>query len=239
MLSFEDTRWLLSLLWRDQGGERKLNLTEEIRDKTRIFFTSLNITIGHYTPKAKRTEAVMPVPSRISAFQCLAWAWRRNYIEQKFGGKEEAYEAFAKYIICHCSWALSFIRWKNVSNTFWRWGDWPYPFIIWNHCDIWISGASPALMGACVQRNIDLSFLSASGRFLPRVSGEVRGNVTLRKQQYRLSENDGWGHCGRETVSLARCLKFPLECWNGLQEIILWGLIQINCKKILLSGPKV
>ena len=59
-------------------------------------------------------------------------------------------------------------------------------------------GASPALMGACVQRNIDLSFLSANGRFLARISGEVRGNVTLRKQQYRLSEND------REAIGVAR-----------------------------------
>lgn len=59
-------------------------------------------------------------------------------------------------------------------------------------------GASPALMGACVQRNIDLSFLSSNGRFLARVSGEVRGNVTLRKQQYRLSEND------EESVLVAR-----------------------------------
>lgn len=51
-------------------------------------------------------------------------------------------------------------------------------------------GASPALMGACAKRGIDLCFLSASGRFLARVSGTVRGNVTLRKQQYRISENE-------------------------------------------------
>lgn len=50
-------------------------------------------------------------------------------------------------------------------------------------------GASPALMGACAKRGIDLSFLSASGRFLARVSGEARGNVTLRKEQYRISED--------------------------------------------------
>lgn len=49
------------------------------------------------------------------------------------------------------------------------------------------TGASPALMGACAQRNIGLSFMSANGRFLARISGEVRGNVTLRKEQYRLS----------------------------------------------------
>ena len=51
------------------------------------------------------------------------------------------------------------------------------------------AGASPALMGACAKRNIELSFLTPSGRFLARVSGEVRGNVTLRKEQYRISED--------------------------------------------------
>ena len=51
------------------------------------------------------------------------------------------------------------------------------------------TGASPALMGACAQRNIDLSFMSGNGRFLARVTGEVKENVTLRKQQYRISDD--------------------------------------------------
>ena len=51
------------------------------------------------------------------------------------------------------------------------------------------TGASPALMGVCAQRNIDVSFMSGNGRFLARVSGEVKGNVTLRKQHYRISED--------------------------------------------------
>lgn len=50
------------------------------------------------------------------------------------------------------------------------------------------TGASPALMGACAKRNVALSFLSQSGRFLARISGEERGNVLLRKKQYALSE---------------------------------------------------
>ena len=52
------------------------------------------------------------------------------------------------------------------------------------------TGASPALMGTCAQKNIDLTFMSANGRFLARVTGEVKGNVTLRKQQYRVSEDE-------------------------------------------------
>lgn len=51
------------------------------------------------------------------------------------------------------------------------------------------TGASPALMGACAQRNIELVFMSGNGRFLARVTGEVKGNVTLRKQQYRISDD--------------------------------------------------
>ncbi|RCX20106.1 CRISPR-associated Cas1 family protein [Anaerobacterium chartisolvens] len=52
------------------------------------------------------------------------------------------------------------------------------------------TGASPALMGACAKRSIDLSFLTPSGRFLARVVGESRGNVTLRKEQYRISDSE-------------------------------------------------
>lgn len=52
------------------------------------------------------------------------------------------------------------------------------------------TGASPALMGYCAERNISLVFLTRSGRFLARVIGESKGNVILRKRQYLLSEND-------------------------------------------------
>ncbi|MCD6393629.1 MAG: type I-C CRISPR-associated endonuclease Cas1 [Planctomycetes bacterium] len=48
---------------------------------------------------------------------------------------------------------------------------------------------SPFLMGLCGQRNVTLSFLTENGRFLARVHGPVSGNVLLRKQQYRLSED--------------------------------------------------
>lgn len=45
-------------------------------------------------------------------------------------------------------------------------------------------GASPALMGACAERGIALCFLTPQGRFLARVTGKVRGNVILRKNQF-------------------------------------------------------
>lgn len=45
-------------------------------------------------------------------------------------------------------------------------------------------GTSPALMGACAERNVSLCFLSPQGIFLARVSGKTKGNVILREQQY-------------------------------------------------------
>ena len=50
-------------------------------------------------------------------------------------------------------------------------------------------GASPALMGACADRNISLCFMTPQGKFLARVTGGVRGNVLLRKKQYDVSED--------------------------------------------------
>lgn len=51
------------------------------------------------------------------------------------------------------------------------------------------TGASPALMGACAKKNIDLTFMTQYGRFLARVVGESYGNVVLRKEQYRISDD--------------------------------------------------
>lgn len=51
------------------------------------------------------------------------------------------------------------------------------------------SGASPALMGACVKRGIGLAFCTPRGKFLARVSGETGGNVLLRRAQYRMADD--------------------------------------------------
>ena len=51
------------------------------------------------------------------------------------------------------------------------------------------AGASPALMGACARRGIDLCFFSPQGKFLARTVGEERGNVLLRQTQYRVVDD--------------------------------------------------
>lgn len=76
-------------------------------------------------------------------------------------------------------------------------------------------GVSPALMGACAERDVGLCFLTPNGRFLARVTGRVRGNVLLRKKQYQVSEEDN------ESRSIAASF--------------LLGKIA-NCRKILERG---
>lgn len=51
-------------------------------------------------------------------------------------------------------------------------------------------GVSPALMGGCAARNIALSFMTPQGKFLARVTGDIKGNVVLRKKQYEISTNE-------------------------------------------------
>lgn len=50
-------------------------------------------------------------------------------------------------------------------------------------------GVSPQLMEKCVSQNISICFLTPTGRFRARVIGETRGNVLLRKKQYRMADH--------------------------------------------------
>lgn len=56
-------------------------------------------------------------------------------------------------------------------------------------------GASPALMGACAERKVGLSFFSPRGKFMARCVGKEYGNVLLRKEQYRISDSPERSHC--------------------------------------------
>src|SRR6056297_217210 len=47
---------------------------------------------------------------------------------------------------------------------------------------------SPYLFGICGERDISISFLTEYGRFLASVNGPVRGNVLLRREQYRQAD---------------------------------------------------
>ena len=52
-------------------------------------------------------------------------------------------------------------------------------------------GTSPALMGACADRNISLCYITPQGKFLARVTGRVHGNVLLREEQQNREDRVG------------------------------------------------
>lgn len=62
------------------------------------------------------------------------------------------------------------------------------------------SGASPALIGKCCKYNKPVVFLSRNGRFLYRCEGEQSGNVLLRREQYRIADNE------EKSVAIARAM---------------------------------
>jgi CRISPR-associated protein Cas1 len=48
---------------------------------------------------------------------------------------------------------------------------------------------SPPLLGYCAEQGICVCFLSPGGKFLARVEGPVSGNVLLRREQYRRTDD--------------------------------------------------
>lgn len=64
------------------------------------------------------------------------------------------------------------------------------------------AGASPALMGACAERDVGLAFCTPRGKFLARACGISRGNVLLRRTQYRCADSP------TESCRIARTMIF-------------------------------
>jgi CRISP-associated protein Cas1 len=76
---------------------------------------------------------------------------------------------------------------------------------------------SPFLLGYCAELGIAVTFLTEYGRFLYQVQGPVKGNVLLRRAQYRMADNYLQtallsrlfliGKIGNARVTLARALR--------------------------------
>lgn len=97
-------------------------------------------------------------------------------------------------------------------------------------------GASPGLMKLCADNGIGLTFLSPHGRFISRIQGQVRGNVLLRRNQYRLFEDETF------TSGIARiCIAGKIQNYRnilrryerdyGLQECIETAVREMDIAK--------
>lgn len=59
---------------------------------------------------------------------------------------------------------------------------------------------TPPLMAFCVENGVSIAWLSENGKFLGRVEGPVKGNVLLRRDQYRWADNV------QKSLDIARCI---------------------------------
>ena len=57
-------------------------------------------------------------------------------------------------------------------------------------CFGWDCGASAALMAACAEAGVALSFHNPYGKFLVAVNGFTPGNILLRREQYRRADDE-------------------------------------------------
>ena len=97
------------------------------------------------------------------------------------------------------------------------------------------AGASPALMGACAKRDVGLAFCSPRGRFLARVGGENRGNILLRRTQYRVADDPA------QSCRIARCMIF------GKLHNARWSIerakrdhsLRVDCGSLACASQKI
>jgi CRISPR-associated protein Cas1 len=51
-------------------------------------------------------------------------------------------------------------------------------------------GMSPQLVKKCLEYDIGICYLTPTGRFIARIKGESKGNILLRRKQYRISDDE-------------------------------------------------
>ncbi|HOJ99014.1 MAG TPA: type I-C CRISPR-associated endonuclease Cas1c [Termitinemataceae bacterium] len=89
-------------------------------------------------------------------------------------------------------------------------------------------GVSPALMKACIDKNIGLCFLTPHGRFQARIIGAVHGNVLQRKKQYFISESE------KECVPIAKSFLIGkiANCRKVIERALRDHELVVNTKKL-------
>jgi len=86
---------------------------------------------------------------------------------------------------------------------------------------------SPFLLGHCAESGVTVTFLSMYGKYLCQVQGATRGNILLRRAQYRMADNDLQtarlarsfviGKIGNARITLARTVRDHPEKVNSVR----------------------
>lgn len=77
---------------------------------------------------------------------------------------------------------------------------------------------SPALLGFCSERSVSISFLTEYGRFLASVHGPISGNVLLRRNQYRMADNEESCRSISANIVTAKCANCRLIMHRAIRD---------------------
>jgi CRISP-associated protein Cas1 len=100
-------------------------------------------------------------------------------------------------------------------------------------------GCSPALMGKCADNQIPIHFLSPQGKYLARVTGSIRGNVTLRVRQIDCFREHGLSLCQNTIAAkLANTATLIRRSQHDRPELRADGEIQ-NTLGVLKTGVEM
>jgi CRISP-associated protein Cas1 len=78
---------------------------------------------------------------------------------------------------------------------------------------------SPPVLGLCCENGVGISFLTEQGRFIARVNGPVSGNVLLRRQQYRMADDDSRALPVVRTIVAAKIANSRVVLLRAAREI--------------------
>lgn len=96
-------------------------------------------------------------------------------------------------------------------------------------------GATMKLMYECINNGITLSFISEYGKYLGTFIGESKGNILLRKEQYRISDNE---QSSIEYSKLFIAAKIYNSKWI-LERAIRDNKDKLDCEKIKNASNKL
>jgi CRISPR-associated protein Cas1 len=78
---------------------------------------------------------------------------------------------------------------------------------------------SPPVLGLCCERGVGISFLTEQGKFIARVTGPVSGNVLLRRQQYRIADDESFSLPIVRTIVAAKIANSRVVLLRAAREI--------------------
>lgn len=96
-------------------------------------------------------------------------------------------------------------------------------------------GATPALMGKCEEQGISMCFFTPRGKYLASIGAAVKGNVYLRRTQYKYADDEN------ESLNISR--NMILAKLHNSEKVLLRATrdhpMQVDEERLMLAGTRL